>query len=58
MSDDRPITAGSTGEHPNGRAAMDDLTRRLREMGVPTDEARRRARETALREDRRRNGGR
>jgi hypothetical protein len=44
------------GEHPGGRRAMEDLTRRLREMGVPAKDAEKRARETALREDRRRNG--
>lgn len=45
-----------SGEHPNGRKAMDDLTKRLREMGVPAKTAEQKARETALREDRKRNG--
>lgn len=44
-----------SGEHPNGRKAMDDLTKRLRDMGVPPKQAEQKARETALREDRKRN---
>jgi len=46
-----------SGEHPKGREAMSDIQRRLREMGVPAKEAEQRARETALRDDRKRNGG-
>ncbi|MEL6341531.1 MAG: hypothetical protein AAFV53_00255 [Myxococcota bacterium] len=44
------------GEHPNGRAAMDDLKRRLRESGYSADRADKRAREVAIREDNKRNG--
>ena len=50
MSDTKPATEG--GEHPNGRRAMDDLTRRLRGDGMPSRDAERIARETALRNDR------
>lgn len=45
-----------TGEHPNGRKAMDDLTRRQVESGVDPKVARERARQAALRNDRKRNG--
>ena len=43
------------GEHAQGRRAMDDLTKRLVSEGVKPSDAERRARETALREDRKRN---
>lgn len=44
-----------SGEHPNGRKAMEDVQRRLREMGVPTKVAEQKAREVARREDQKRN---
>ena len=43
-------TTGS-GEHPNGRRAMEDLKRRLRAEGVSSAEAERKAREVARRVD-------
>lgn len=43
------------GEHPNGRKAMDDLVKRQVESGVSREAAVKRARETALRDDRKRN---
>lgn len=46
---DAPVT--SSGEHPNGRKAMDDLIRRQRESGVPYDTARRNAEKAARRHD-------
>ena len=46
------------GEHPNGRRAMHDLQKRLRNEGYSQEKARRVARETALREDRKRNNRR
>lgn len=51
MSDYTP----GAGEHPNARKSMDDLIRRQREMGVPVKQAEDRARETARREDAKRN---
>lgn len=39
------------GEHPNGRRAMEDMQRRLREGGVSSREAEQRAREIARRHD-------
>ena len=51
MSDYSP----GAGEHPNGRRAMEDLTRRLRGEGLPSDKVEKIARDTALREDRKRN---
>lgn len=50
-------TGTGDGEHPQGRSAMSDLTRRMVEMGVKPADAEKRARETARREDRKRNGG-
>jgi hypothetical protein len=44
-----------SGEHPNGRKAMEDVQRRLREMGVPDKQAEEKAREVARREDKKRN---
>ena len=44
------------GEHPNGRRAMDDITRRLRNEGMPSKQAEEKARETARRMDRQNNG--
>ena len=41
-----------SGEHQNGRKAMDDLTRRLVEAGVKPDAAEQKARDTARRVDR------
>ena len=41
-----------SGEHPNGRKAMDDLIRRQVEAGIPARKAEERARETARRNDR------
>lgn len=41
-----------TGEKPGGRKAVDDLIRRQRESGVPPREAERRAREAAIRTER------
>jgi len=41
-----------SGEHPNGRKAMDDLTRRLVESGVKPQTAEQKAREAARRVDR------
>ncbi|MBU6364822.1 MAG: hypothetical protein KJT01_01295 [Gemmatimonadetes bacterium] len=41
-----------SGEHPNGRKAMDDLTRRLVESGVKPSAAEQKAREAARRVDR------
>lgn len=38
-----------SGEHPNGRKAMDDLTRRLVEAGVRPADAEKKARDTARR---------
>lgn len=46
-----------SGEHPNGRKAMDALIKAQREMGVPAQQAEKRAREVALRNDRRREEG-
>lgn len=43
------------GEHQRGRAAMDDLKGRLVREGISPERAEQIARETALREDRRRN---
>lgn len=40
-----------SGEHPNGRKAMDDLTRRLVESGVPARKAEEKAREVARNHD-------
>lgn len=48
--------APGSGEHPNGRRAMDDVQRRLQSDGVPAKRAEQIARQTALREDRKRNG--
>ncbi len=45
-----------SGEHPNGRRAMDDLVGRMVREGVKPADAERRARETALRMDRKNNG--
>lgn len=58
MSNDNANRTGSIsgGEHRNGRAAMDDLTRRLKAEGYSAEKAREIARETAIREDRKRNG--
>jgi hypothetical protein len=41
-----------SGEHPNARKAMDDLTRRLVEAGVKPADAEQKARDTARRVDR------
>jgi len=41
-----------TGEKPGGRQAVEDLIRRQRESGVPPREAERRAREAAIRTER------
>ena len=41
-----------TGEHPNGRRAVDDLTRRMVEAGVKPADAEKRAREVARDTDR------
>jgi hypothetical protein len=38
-------------EHPNGRKAMEDLTRRLVEAGVKPADAEKKAREVARRAD-------
>jgi hypothetical protein len=54
-NDSRSVTAG-TGEHQNGRHAMDDLTRRMVSEGVDPKKAAERARQTALRMDRKNNG--
>ena len=43
------------GEHPNGRKAMDDLVRRQVESGADPKQAAERARQAALRNDRKRN---
>ena len=42
-------------EHVNGRRAMDDLQRRMVAEGMRPADAEKRAREAALREDRKRN---
>jgi hypothetical protein len=44
-----------SGEHPNGRKAIDDLTRRLVESGVKPSDAEKRAKEAARRNDRENN---
>lgn len=44
-----------SGEHPNGRKAMDDLQRRLVESGVNPKRAEDLARESARRVDKQRN---
>ena len=54
-NDGRATTAG-TGEHQNGRHAMDDLTKRMVREGVDPKVATERARQTALRMDRKNNG--
>lgn len=41
-----------TGEKPGGRQAVEDLIRRQRESGVTPREAERRARESAIRSER------
>jgi hypothetical protein len=41
------------GEHPNGRKAMDDVIKRCVDHGMSLDEAKERARKSALRIDRR-----
>ena len=46
----------SRGEHPNGRRAMRDLQRRLRESGYSSKKAEDKARQIAQDQDRRRNG--
>jgi hypothetical protein len=45
------------GEHPNGRQAVDALTQRFIDSGAKPDVAKKRAIETALRHDRRRENG-
>ena len=40
-----------SGEHPNGRKAMDDLIRRQVEAGIPARKAQEQARQTAIRHD-------
>jgi hypothetical protein len=44
-----------SGEHPNGRTAMDGIVKRIVENGGTADQAKKIARDAALREDRRRN---
>lgn len=44
------------GEHPKAREAMDDLVKRARESGASPKRAEELARDTARREDRKRNG--
>ena len=46
----------SEGEHQNGRRAMEDLQRRLRDSGMPSRKAEETARETARRMDQKNNG--
>lgn len=64
MPDTTPTvsTSGTSGEHRNGREAMDRLTQRLVESGVSPATAEEKARETARRMDRKgygeREGGR
>jgi hypothetical protein len=41
-----------TGEHPNGRRAMDDLKRRMVNEGIPPAVAEEKAREVARKNDR------
>jgi hypothetical protein len=55
MGDGTNTTQGS-GEHQNGRRAMEDLIRRQREMGIPAAKAEQTARESAKRMDRTNNG--
>ncbi len=43
------------GEHPNGRKAIDTMTKRLVDGGTPADKAKKIATEAAIREDKRRN---
>lgn len=45
----------SGGEHPDGRKAMREVERRLRNEGFSSEKAQQKAREAALRNDRRRN---
>lgn len=45
-------TTQGSGEHPNGRKAIDTMVRDLRNSGVPSGKAEKMARETALRHDR------
>lgn len=55
MSEEKKGGSVGGGEHPQGRAAMDDLTRRMIDSGIKPEKAREKAREVALREDRKRN---
>jgi len=45
-------TTQGSGEHPNGRKAMDTMVRDLRQSGVSSRQAEKIARDTALRHDR------
>lgn len=45
----------SGGEHQDGRKAMREVEKRLRNEGYSTDYAQKKAREAALRHDRKRN---
>jgi len=45
-----------SGEKPGGRAAVDRLTKRMRESGMPTAEAKRRAVEAVRKTDRNKEG--
>lgn len=55
MSEEQKGGSVSGGEHPRGREAMDNLRGRLVREGYTPERAAQIARETALREDRRRN---